>query len=493
MSYPLVYELNTRCWLHDLSVACGKRCILDQVSDAELARWQQQGITHVWLMGIWSVGTHSRRFSQQQPQLLRAGADLFMDFQVQDLDGSPFAIAGYRVSHRVGGSDALARFRERLAGHGLGLILDFIPNHTGLDHAWLAENPGLYVSSAEKAPGTFPLISGEGKRWIAHGRDPFFPPWSDTAQLDYRNQATRSAVIGELQSVLNQCDGVRCDLAMLVLNEVFARTWADFPSAQEMPGSEFWAEAIAAVRQSHPHALLVAEAYWDLEPRLLELGFDFTYDKRLYDYLVARHPFTVQKHLGSVSPEFLAHSVHFLENHDELRIASVLAGPEHRAAALLTLGLPGARLLHEGQLTGATRALPVQFQRRPAEPPDTEIAGFYQRLLEALPTTAVGRGGGELLKARPAWPDNSTHTNFVLIQWRKDSVAFDLVVVNLAEHPSQCYASLAAPGLAEHNWSMVDLLGEQTYERRGDDLAREGLYLDLRPHGTQLFHFSPIA
>ena len=493
MSYPLIYEINTRCWLHDLSVACGTRCTLDQVPDAELARWHQLGFTHIWLMGIWSVGAHSRRFCQKQDALVRAGTDLFLDSHAHELAGSPFAIAGYRVSRVVGGAEALARFRRRLADRGLGLLLDFIPNHTGLDHPWLAENPGLYVSHPKRRPGTFPLIGAQGKRWIAHGRDPFFPPWGDTAQLDYRNPATRAAVIGELQSVLSHCDGVRCDLAMLVLNEVFARTWAGFPTVHETSALEFWSEAMASVRRAHPGALLLAEVYWDMEVRLQDLGFDFTYDKPLYDGLVSAEVGAVRQHLGALVPGCLARGVHFLENHDEVRIASVLAGPEHRAAALLTLGLPGARLLHEGQLTGATRTVPVQFQRRPPEPPEHEITSFYQHLLEALRTTAVGLGRGELLPPKPAWPGNPTQADFVLVQWQKEPADFDLVVVNWANHPSQCYAPLTVADLAERNWRMVDLLGDQAYERRGDDLARDGLYLDVPARGAQLFHFSPIA
>ena len=62
-------------------------------------------------------------------------------------------------------------------------------------------------------------------RFIACGRDPFFPPWRDVAQLNYFNPATREAMIGVLTTIAQHCDGVRCDMAMLVLNDVFAQTW----------------------------------------------------------------------------------------------------------------------------------------------------------------------------------------------------------------------------------------------------------------------------
>ena len=492
-SYPLVYELNTRCWLRELSEARGRPCTLDDVPDATFEGWSQQGFTHLWLMGVWKVGVRSRRFCQRDHHLRGLGAELLPDFRPADLVGSPFAVAGHHVSPTLGGAKALVRFRQRLAARGLGLILDFVPNHTGLDHSWLTERPELYVSAPAPAPGTFRLVTPSGPRWIAHGRDPYFSPWEDTAQLDYRQPATRAAMIAELQDLLRLCDGVRCDMAMLLLNDVFAKTWAAFPPSQPAPASEFWSEAIPAARHSHPRALLVAEVYWDLEARLQELGFDFTYDKRLYDYLVSRNHPDVSRHLLSLTPDFIARSVHFLENHDEPRIASVLSWPEHKAAAVLTLALPGLRLLHEGQLAGATRTTQVQFGRRPVEGAKPEVEAWYELLLSVAKSTSVGRGRGELLAPRAAWPGNPTAESFVLIQWQTAPAEFELVVINLAEHPGQCYAPLQVAGLARHNWRLVDLLGDQVYDRRGDDLAQQGLYLELPGHAAQLFHFSPLA
>src|SRR5207247_8490354 len=144
---------------------------------------------------------------------------------------------------------------------------------------------------------------------------------------------------------------------------------------------EFWADAIQVVKKAHPDFLFLGEVYWDLEARLQSLGFDYTYDKRLYDHLVYRNATEVQRHLLGVTPEFVTASAHFLENHDEPRIASILSLAEHRAAALLTFGLPGLRLLHDGQLTGARIKIPVQLARRPAEPAQPEIVTFYPQLM----------------------------------------------------------------------------------------------------------------
>ena len=371
-------------------------------------------------------------------------------------------------------------------------MLDFVANHVGLDHRWVTEKPELFVQSPAEAPGFFPQDTKSGQRWLAHGKDPYFPPYTDTAQLDYRNPATHAAMLEQLKSVAHRCDGVRCDMAMLLLNEIFAKTWANIPCPVPASVNEFWVEAISSVKQSLPDFLFLAEVYWNLEARLQSLGFDYTYDKHLYDFLISRQPAEVQRHLLGASSESVNTSVHFLENHDEQRIASLLSLPAHRAAALVTLGLPGMRLLHEGQLTGATKRISVHLGRRPAESPQPDITAFYVRLLNVLKITSVGKGNGALLKPSPAWADNPSAQNFVIVQWQSAQPDFDLVVVNLAPHPSQCYAPLEIDGLAEHNWQMTNLLGDEQYQRNGEDLTRTGLYLDVPEHGAQLFHFQPI-
>jgi hypothetical protein len=229
-----------------------------------------------------------------------------------------------------------------------------------------------------------------------------------------------------------------------------------------------------------------------LEGRLREQGFDFVYDKRLYDFLAARDHPGAQRHLLSHPPEFIRASAHFLENHDEARIASLLPPAEHRAAALVMLGLPGMRLVHDGQLKGARVHTPVQLGRRVAESPQAEVQRLYDELLGALARSALGRGEGKVLPLRSAWPDNCTCANFVVVQWQAQPPAFDLVVANLAAHRSQCYTLLEAPELANYNWRMQDLLGQESYERCGDDLKNQGLYLDVAAHGAQLFHFEPV-
>ena len=491
MSHPLLYQINTRCWLQDLSARHKRDVTLATVPEQEFAFWQKSGFTHIWLMGVWTTGARSRDIALNHPDLRREYDAVLPGWKAADVAGSPYSIADYVVPKLLGGDDALKVFRTKLNALGIKLILDFVPNHLGLDHAWVNTQPELFVQSAKLLDGTFEVKTPTGTRWIANGKDPYFAPWTDVAQLDYRSTATRSAMRKLILSIAAKCDGVRCDMAMLLLNDVFAKTWAHLPHDGPKLAGEFWPDAIKEVKRAQQGFIFMAEVYWGLEGRLQSLGFDFTYDKALYDDLIWRHHAEAQQKLLSAPTDYVTRSIHFLENHDEPRVAGKLSPIEHRAAALAILGLPGMRFLHEGQLTGARIKTPVQLGRRPIEPEQREIKTAYEQLLAALKKSDVGSGRGQILAPRFAWDGNSTAQNFIVVVWQGKGPGFDLVVVNLAWHRSQCYVPLGIAGLAERDWTMRDQLGDERFERVGSDLATQGLYLDVPAYGAQLFHFEP--
>ena len=491
MSHPLLYQINTRCWLQDLSARHKRDVTLATVPEQEFAFWQKSGFTHIWLMGVWTTGARSREIALNHPDLRREYDAVLPGWKAADVAGSPYSIADYVVPKLLGGDDALKVFRTKLNALGIKLILDFVPNHLGLDHAWVNTQPELFVQSAKSVEGTFEVKTPAGTRWIANGKDPYFAPWTDVAQLDYRSTATRSAMRKLILSIAAKCDGVRCDMAMLLLNDVFAKTWAHLPHDGPKLAGEFWPDAIKEVKRAQQGFIFMAEVYWGLEGRLQSLGFDFTYDKALYDDLIWRHHAEAQQKLLSAPTDYVTRSIHFLENHDEPRVAGKLSPIEHRAAALAILGLPGMRFLHEGQLTGARIKTPVQLGRRPIEPEQREIKTAYEQLLAALKKSDVGSGRGQILAPRFAWDGNSTAQNFIVVLWQGKGPGFDLVVVNLAWHRSQCYVPLGIAGLAERDWTMRDQLGDERFERVGSDLATQGLYLDVPAYGAQLFHFEP--
>lgn len=481
MIHPLLYELNTRCWLQRLSTQQGKTISLANVPEKEITRWRKLGFTHIWAMGAWTIGKRCREMALRSNSLKERFSKILSDWNERDVTGSPYSIEKYEVSAALGGKEGLKKFRRQLNAHGLKLILDFVPNHVGLDHRWVTEQPEFLMQSPREAPGTFSQQTKDGLRWLAHGRDPNFPPWSDTAQVNYRRPEARAAITEILQDIAGQCDGARCDMAMLVLNDVFTRTWAHIPDSTPMPSNEFWQDAIAAVRREHPDFLFLAEAYWGLKPRLQELGFDYTYCKTIYDRLLERDYAGLQKELLANAPEYVNKSAHFLENHDERRIASIFSLPEHCAAALVTLGLPGMRIIYEGQLSGARIQVPVQLARWPDEPVDAEISAMYQKLLTTLKNSAVGQGDWHMLT-----PDART---VIAIVWQKDEHAFDLIVVNLTAQPAHCHLRLMPKQLAAHDWRARDLLGKETSLHHGGDLEAQGLSLNLKTHDARLMHF----
>ncbi len=501
--YPSLYQINTRIWLRELPGPQERPLLLDGVPEAELERLEGQGFDWVWLLGVWQTGPASREVSRTQPQWRRDFEAILPDLTDADITGSPFAVQAYTVHSDFGGDEALRRLRLRLREHGVRLILDFVPNHTALDHPWVFEHPEYYIRGQEadlaREPHNYLRVETRyGPQILAHGRDPYFPGWPDTLQLNYRHAGLREAMIGELAQAAELCDGVRCDMAMLLLPDVFTRTWGN--ASQPADGSPpvdtpFWPEATARLRQRHPDFLFLAEVYWDLEWTLQQQGFDYTYDKRHYDRLHDRDTEGVRGHLRA-APDFQRKSARFLENHDEPRAASAFPPHVHKAAAIATYLVPGLRFFHQGQFQGWRTRLPMHLGRRPPEPTDPVIHEFYERLLEVLERAEVRNGRWQLLDCRPAWEDNRSWNRFLAFTWEGDRPGGAgagleaprlLVAVNYGPTQGQCYVTLPFADLRGQKWLLRDLLGPARYERDGDELAGRGLYLDVPEWAYHVF------
>jgi hypothetical protein len=246
-----------------LSWTLGRPATLADFPDDELDRLAERGFDWLWLLGVWQTGPAGRDLARAHRERRGEWLTTLPDLDDSDICGSCFAVTGYAVSEALGGNPALASLRQRMNRRGLRLMLDFIPNHTALDHPWVEAHPDFYVQANERdlarLPGNYVAVrSDRGSRVVAHGRDPHFPGWPDTLQLDYGNPALREAMSGELLKVAEMCDGLRCDMAMLVLPEVFGRTWG-------VRSEPFWPVAIPRVRRVFPDFLFLAEVYWDLE------------------------------------------------------------------------------------------------------------------------------------------------------------------------------------------------------------------------------------
>ncbi len=475
--YPLIYEINTWVWLRELGQKYRRPLTLATVPSEEWDAMGSFGFDAVWFMGVWERSPAGVRISMTNPGLLTDFRRALPDFTEGDNVGSPYCVRRYIVDAELGGRKGLASAREQLAKRGMRLVLDYVPNHVAPDHPWAFEHPEYFIQGSlgdlEREPAAFLQV---GEKTIACGKDPYFPAWPDVLQLNAFNPGLRQAAIETVTEIASQCDGMRCDMAMLLMNPIFERTWGE--RAGSRYAVEYWPELIGAVKGEHPQVKFIAEAYWDLEWELQQQGFDYCYDKRLYDRLEHDPAETVRLHLCA-DFAYQEKLVRFIENHDEPRAAITFYPPKHLAAALMVATLPGARLMHEGEFEGRRVRLPVFLSRRPEEPVNEELQAFYRKLLGAINTDAFREGEWRLCE-REGWPDNQSHLNLVAWCWRHGEERY-LIVVNLSGYHSQGLVRVPWHEVGGHLWRLDDMLSGEEFERDGSEMLDRGLYVDLGP------------
>jgi hypothetical protein len=373
-----IYEINSR--IHGSS--------FEQVTNEELTKLSNLGFTSIWMMGVWQISKGARSISK---------------IVAEDFEGSPYAIPNYKISNSLGGKKQFASLVEHARALNLSVIVDFVSNHMALDTNWIKKSPNFFIRNDVKArkQNTGDFFLHESGEVIAFGRDPYFPPWHDTAQLDYSNKKLRERMIKVLKRISCMADGVRCDMAMLILRDYIRQHW--YPLASEdwfnahMP-KEFWIEAIKEVKAVRPDFTFIAEVYWDKEPELLRQGFDLVYEKKLYDGLIAGNVELVTSRLLR-DKELLEKSLYFIENHDEERAASIFDRERNLAAAALILSIPGSVLIHEGQMEGRHERLPVQRVRPLTdEQDDLELKAAYEQLLMLTKDEVFSKGDFQLFE-----------------------------------------------------------------------------------------------
>ena len=478
---PSLYEINTWTWVSELAVKYGQNINLSCVPSAEWDAIAAFGFDAVWFMGVWERSPAGIAIANRNEKLVEDFRRALPDFRLEDNVGSPYCVRRYRVDDYLGGPDGLAMARCELSKRGMNLLLDFVPNHVAPDHPWVTQHPEYFirggVDDIKNDPGSYLEVDGT---MFACGRDPYFPAWPDVLQLNVFLPGLRRAVFETLASIAQQCDGVRCDMAMLVLNSIFERTWA--ARAGPKPATDYW-DVIPAIKRRYPGFLFVAEAYWGLEWELQQQGFDFCYDKTLYDRLQHADAKSIRLHLCS-DLTYQSKLLHFIENHDEPRAVAIFPPEKQRAVALVAATLPGARLFHEGQFDGRKVRLPVFLGRRPHEHFGRDLYGFYRSLLEAVNRPALYDGKWSLCD-RAGWPDNSSFRNLLAWTWELNEERY-LIIVNLSDAPAQGRIQLPWAETGSGCWHLIDLLSGAFYERDGNDLRSSGLYVELGPWN---FHF----
>ncbi len=483
--HPHIYEINLMTWLHGMGLSRGRRVSLAEVS---LEAWEDiksLGMDMVWLMGIWRRSAYSVARAMGERGILEEYRNILGGLKPGDIAGSPYSVQDYKPDPRFGSPEELAALKTTLQDLGLLLVLDLVPNHTACDHPWVRQDPDLYLQgrqvNMECEAGFFRAKTRAGELCLAHGKDPYFAPWTDTAQLDYARPSTARSMALESVRLLPFCHGLRCDMAMLILKDVFRQTWGQREGFSEASG-EPWETIMGDLRAAAPDFLMLAEAYWDKETELLSLGFDYVYDKTFYDLLRGRDAAGLRHHLAE---PYAARRVRFLENHDEPRAMTTFGAQMIRCAMVVHGTLPGMRLWHHGQFEGSRTRVPVQLARAPEEPPDPDLNAFSRRLLREIDHPVFHRGLWRPAVTR-GWPDNLTHENLLAWTWEADRER-RLVVANITGAPAQGRVAWPEHWIGSgENLVLQDPLNGVEYVRTCSDLSAAGLHVEL---GAGDFHF----
>lgn len=484
--HPHLYQINTWAWLQALSSAAGRQLLLDDIADTEWDSLQALGIDIVYLMGVWQRSPAGRRLFRSDAGAFKAYDQALPGWTMQNVVGSPFSIQAYQPDPHLGDWAQLDSVRRKLHARGMRLMLDFVPNHTGPDHAWIFRHPEYYVLGSEqdyqRDPAAYHLIEPAGGKpyYVARGRDPYFAPWADTAQLNLYHPACRQALVATLLEISRHCDGLRCDMAMLVLNDMFGSTWQHALAGQAPPAGELWQQAMTALP---PDFTWLAEVYWGMEDRLQALGFSYTYDKRLYDALCRHSPAEVRQCLGADAAG-QARMARFIENHDEVRSAAVFTPQALIAAATLLATLPGLRFFHHGQFEGRTLHLPMPLDAAAAESVDSALQRRYHTLLAIADAAIWHAGHWQLLTMVQAGDDS--HAHLLAYCWRLQA-QLRLVVVNLGADMAQGRVLMPAGWPAGAQCVLDDVFNEQRYVRNTTELEQQGLYVRLAGDGVHIF------
>ncbi|MHA1150500.1 MAG: alpha-amylase family glycosyl hydrolase [Promethearchaeota archaeon] len=476
-AHPRIYQINTWVWLNSLGEGVTLLNVPKSIFNLDIAQFDA-----IWLMGIWERSQKSREIAQMHPDLQEEFHSALKDFRPEDVIGSPYAVHYYAVDYHLGGSDGLQQIREQLAELEIKLILDYVPNHVAIDHPWTLEDKNIFIEGTEEDIKAHPNdYFRADDRIIAHGKDPYFYPWTDTAQINAFSEDAREVTIKTLLNIANMCDGVRCDMSMLLVNDVFKKTWgkrASIPLEKE-----FWEEIIPPIKAEHPNFKFFAEVYWNMEWTLMQQGFDYCYDKTLYDRLKNETPKTVRAHLQA-EWYYQCRLLRFIENHDEKRAITVFGKERSKAAAILIYTLPGARLIHEGQMSGYTIKLPVQLGRRQKEQDDQELIDFYLKLINSAPGPKYSSAKWSLCRINSV--GDFSNTNLIAHVW-KQKESYLLTVVNLSPYPAKGHVIIDDINYGNKEWSLTDLLAQEIYIYEGENLSTHGLYIDLKAWGGHIF------
>jgi glycosidase len=488
---PIIYQINCLVWFKEYKNRTGVSSI-NEIPDSVWMEFKLKGIDIIWLMGVWKTVPASVKKYCFDPGLIKEYDEALPDWKDEDVIGSPYAIDSYSVNPELGSNNDLKKLKKKLNKLGLKLLLDFIPNHFHAESSLIKSHSEIFLPATEellkKNNHTY-YRSELDDNIYCHGRDPYFPAWQDTIQLNYFHTSTHEFMTKELLRLSEFCDGVRCDMAMLALTNIFESTWGNVLTCIDCskPTEEFWKKAINAVKNKVKSFLFVGEVYWGHEWNLQQVGFDFTYDKTLYDKLLRSNAYSIKEHLKA-DRTFQQKSLRFIENHDERRAASEFGFEKSKAAAQIISLVIGAKMYFHGQFEGRKTKLPVQLGREPQEKIDEQYSVFYKKLLKITSAEIFKNGTWDLMDNFPSWQDDESYKNILCWSWRDGNDEW-LAAINYSTEISSC--RIFPDDNAQKEYIQLDdEINDLHFRRNYSDLKRIGLYIELQPYASHLFKVS---
>lgn len=490
-------EISAVPYLYSLSIKYNKPIkSLKDIPDTEFNDWQSMGFNWIWLCGAWQIGENIIHHDLTDKILLDRYKEILPDWTEEDVVGYPLCIYKYSVNPRLGTVDDLIWFRKELSIRGIKLMLDFVPNDTAIDAPEMSSHPDFYIRSLIK-PRNDKFDSSrfmEKNNGVAYGAGKWMPPIRFTAQLNFFRNDVREYQINRMVQVSDLCDGFRIHLAQYLINANFAEYWTQELFTPQSPNyvdvdfknpqNEFWLNAITRIRNQNPNFVLIAESYgYENQASLLNSGFNYVYEKELLDKLVFSDVNGFRNMIFNNKFITSKKMVHFVENHDEVRVLHRFWKNEKMAcagsAALLTL--PGIRLFYFHQWLGYMNQVDVNLRRCFKPSTNATIAQFYKRLFRILDTNAIRYGN---------WYPLVVHNSESIIAWKwiKDDQHI-LVTVNINNVKSGGWIICDDVPENQKEVQFRELITHTIFMRNPNEMKSKGLNVILDEYQTQIFEY----
>lgn len=480
---PHVLEVNAKIWFHQMKRDFGRNITLADIPESYIVKLKAVGFDALWLMGVWQESLTSRQIARTDGPINDYLKKIVPDYTTEDIFGSPYSICSYNVDKYLGTNEDLLKFKAKLNENGMALILDFVGNHFSVDHPLTWQEPDLFINSKTDPQDKKLFYQNKNGVWIAHGKDPYFDPWTDSAQLNLFNPKTREMLEKSLMDIAPLCDGLRCDMVMLMLNKVHKDNWGKYLN-YEMPSEEFWPGVIRKVKEKCPSFTFIAEVYWGLESEVQALGFDFTYDKILYDRLLFSNPTQIAAHLGA-EHLYQKKTLRFIANHDEeAPLTAFNSEARSFAAAAVAYTLSGARLFTASQICGDKYRLPIQYQPF-VRSVDNKVKDFYLKFLSIINHPCFHGGQWSLKFAMSFDGQDTSYQNILTWSWTQN-ITCKIVVINYSSQNSRFKIFIDKLPKTE-NIRLKDEFLDSYINASYADLKNNGLELELAPYDFKIF------